>query len=45
MYSSKDLEKLWFFYEIEGQSKEVCNNSFCVSNNVLKCSNVYIVYW
>ena len=40
--SSKDLEKK---YKIEGQSKGVCNNSFCVSNNLLNCSNVYIVYW
>ena len=28
MYSSKDLEKLWFFYEIEGQPKGVCNSHF-----------------
>lgn len=44
MYSSKVLEKLWFLYKIEGQPKGVCKNSFCVSNNVLKCSNAYIVY-
>ena len=34
MYSSKDLERLWFLYKTEGEPKGVSNNSFCVSNNV-----------
>lgn len=34
MYSSKDLERLWFLYKTEGEPKGVSINSFCVSNNV-----------
>ena len=34
MYSSKDLERLWFLYKTEGEPKGVSINSFCMSNNV-----------
>lgn len=34
MYSSKDLERVWFLYKTEGEPKGVSINSFCVSNNV-----------
>ena len=34
MYSSKDLERLWFLFKTEGEPKGVSINSFCVSNNV-----------
>lgn len=34
MYSSKDLERLWFLYKTEGEPKGISINSFCVSNNV-----------
>ena len=33
MYSSKDLERLWFLYKTEGELKGVSINSFCMSNN------------
>ena len=33
MYSSKDLERLWFLYKTEGEPKGVSINSFCMSNN------------
>ncbi len=35
MYSSKDLERLWFLYKTEGEPKGVSINSFCISNNVI----------
>ena len=34
MYSSKDLERLWFLYKTEGEPKGTSINQFCVSNNV-----------
>ena len=34
MYSSKDLERLWFLYKTEGEPKGISINSFCVTNNV-----------
>ena len=34
MYSSKDLERLWFLYKTVGEPKGVSINSFCVFNNV-----------
>ena len=33
MYSSKDLERLWFLYKTDGELKGVSINSFCMSNN------------
>ena len=35
MYSSKDLERLWFLYKSEGYPKGVSINSFYMFNNVL----------
>lgn len=35
MYSSKDLERLWFLYKTEGEPKGVSINSFCVSTMFL----------
>lgn len=34
MYSSKDLERLWFLYKTEDEQKGVSINSFCMPNNV-----------
>ncbi len=34
MYSSKDLERLWFLYKTEGKPKGISINSFCMSNKL-----------
>lgn len=34
MYSSEDFEKLWFLYKLEGQSKNVSIESFCMQQGV-----------
>lgn len=34
MYSSEDFEKLWFLYKLEGQSKNVSLESFCLQQGV-----------
>ena len=35
MYSSEDLEKLWFLYKLEGQSQNLSIESFCTQQGVL----------
>lgn len=34
MYSSEDFEKLWFLYKLDGQSKNVSIESFCLQQGV-----------
>lgn len=34
MYSSEDFEKLWFLYKLEGQSKNVSLELFCLQQGV-----------
>lgn len=34
MYSSEDLEKLWFLYKLEGQPKNLSIESFCLQHGV-----------
>ncbi|WP_321332049.1 hypothetical protein [uncultured Bacteroides sp.] len=34
MYSSEDLEKLWFLYKLEGQPKNLSIESFCMLQGV-----------
>lgn len=34
MYSSLDLEKLWFLYKLEGQSKNLSIEIFCLQQGV-----------
>ena len=34
MYSSEDLEKLWFLYKLEGQPKNLSLESFCLQQGV-----------
>ena len=34
MYSSEDLEKLWFLYKLEGQPKNLSIESFCTQQGV-----------
>lgn len=34
MYSSEDFEKLWFLYKLEGQSKDLSIEKFCLQQGV-----------
>ena len=34
MISSKDFEKVWFFYQTEVAPKGICINSFCLQRGV-----------
>jgi len=34
MYSSEDLEKLWFLYKLEGKPKNLSIESFCLQQGV-----------
>lgn len=34
MYSSEDFEKLWFLYKLDGQSKNILVESFCLQQGV-----------
>ncbi len=32
MFREKDVERLWFLYKTEGESKGISINSFCIIN-------------